>query len=880
MATSGVVAVPNAQGQSACRLFALHTELRNFIYELTFELHVPTDKIDLLNASRPSRKPLLLTCRLMYNEVRGLWRTFYRRYWSKTKFTLHRRAKSMRMGDFMERDLARVRHITLVVSGVANNGFLDPGPLSQLANRVGRLEVSSGPNSSLANYEREPGGDWRCTSFRGVDLPEDVLAPRKNFAWQIGDRKTLVGDIDSSDTFVHITRTELCGMLGHALWLREWLIRPPRGPPLSGMMLVTRPFRLLCYRQVSILTACDHRHPAFYLILLIYEECLNMSVKTTQSQRTNDIEFVDSSHRKDGRGLWGRKTSATERRRKPWRSFMLRIPMLIVVGLLQLGLICSLAVLGNLSKRHSGFVKVDKQYAMNVGLNSHEAQGSLDLAFLWTTVPTLLMTLVALFWASIVTAYACEAPMMSLKAGAPMHQTVLLDYRRYPACYVYIRAWKNGHILLGCCLLSAFVASVFLGPLAAHMFQVITPSIERYIALSQRGVYNDSRLTPAIDYSPVIGLVSAVRVYHGNWPHYTDGIHAVPRHALPDLEAEIPNTTEVSINTTAYSATLSCQIVQDYSMSSNSEGDGRATVALGANDRGCEIFLKVGVGPGTPILLKTGTNADCTDTAGYSRIAFLAGFYSASAAYLLDSMSVISCMPNYTTTMGTALFPPDFSSLTFHPQPESEADARPAGWKQFEDALIALSNIGNNNSPDFTSQFGSLMLEMIRTEDPSNVLDAGRLMDAASTAFSSAYAVFTGIHLFEVDQAERRVPGRIRLFEVRLASVPWSVYTSIVILALMFVLSVWMNIVVNAKTPRLAEEPRGLLSAASVLYMSNLAELLEDEEWRSAYNGRLYEWLQKKYILGQERCTWTVDGTIQVYNLVHRSRTPPPDRLS
>ncbi|KAK5676486.1 hypothetical protein LTS10_010787 [Elasticomyces elasticus] len=220
MATSGVVAVPNAQGQSACRLFALPPELRNSIYELTFEL--PTDKIKLLRASRPAGKPLLLTCRLMYNEVRGLWRTFYRRYLLETKFTLHRRAKSLRMRDFMERDLARVRHITLVVSEVANNGFLDPGPLIQLANRVGRLEFSSGPNGSLANYEREPGGDWRCTSFRGVDLPEDVLAPRKNFSWQIGDRKTLVGDIDSSDTFVHITRTELCGMLGHALWLREW----------------------------------------------------------------------------------------------------------------------------------------------------------------------------------------------------------------------------------------------------------------------------------------------------------------------------------------------------------------------------------------------------------------------------------------------------------------------------------------------------------------------------------------------------------------------------------------------------------------------------------------------------------------------------------
>ncbi|KAK3643286.1 hypothetical protein LTR56_010242 [Elasticomyces elasticus] len=221
MATSGVVAVPNAQGQSACRLFALSPELRNSIYELTFEL--PNDKIDLLHASRPAGKPLLLTCRLMYNEVRGLWRTFYRRYWSETKFTLHRRAKSLRMGDFMERDLARVRHITLVVSEVANNGFLDPGPLSQLANRVGRREFSSGPNGNLANYEREPGGDWRCTSFRGVDLPEGVLAPRKNFAWQPGDRKTLVGDIDSSDPFVHITRTELCGMLGHALWLREWV---------------------------------------------------------------------------------------------------------------------------------------------------------------------------------------------------------------------------------------------------------------------------------------------------------------------------------------------------------------------------------------------------------------------------------------------------------------------------------------------------------------------------------------------------------------------------------------------------------------------------------------------------------------------------------
>ncbi|KAK4958495.1 hypothetical protein LTR10_004923 [Elasticomyces elasticus] len=597
-----------------------------------------------------------------------------------------------------------------------------------------------------------------------------------------------------------------------------------------------------------------------------------MSRNNSQTQQTEDIELMDTLHYEGARKP---KPKPSKQKLEPWRSSMLRARTLTIVSVLQLAIVCSLATLSFISSRDNGFIAVNRQFAIKFGF----IQGSMNAAFLWTTVPTLFMNMVALFWVSIVAEYASEMPLRSVQEGASMHKTVLLDYRRHPTFYVYVRAWKNGHRLLSCCMLSALVAAVVLGPFGARLFQVIAPTFEANVELFQRSFYNVSGLVPLIDYHRVIGHVSARRVYNGQWPAYTDGTYAVPNYTLPLPQAGVFNITEVSVDGAAYSATLSCRILQEYNISSSPAGDGQTVIELSANDRGCDISLKAGVGRGMQLLLKTVTNNDCPEDAGYSRIIFLAGSYSSLAAYLIDSMSVFACMPTYTTTIGKIVVPLDFSSLTFQPQVGSETDVRPTNWKQFEDPLIALSNFGDIDSPDFTSQFGTLMLEMIRVAEHNNVLDVQSLMDAASTAFSSAYAILTGTHLFDSGQTDQSVPGRVRFSQTRLATVPWSVYTSIIILALLLVLSVWLNIVIYRRSPMLAEEPRGLLGAMSILHGSNLGELLEDEEWRSAYGGRFYEWLKHKFILGQERCRWTMDGTIQVFGLVQRPGTPPPDSL-
>lgn len=71
----------------------LPAEIRNMIYQLALTTddtdNEERDYIDLLDAHPPT-KSLLLVCRGMNNEARGLYKAAYRAYWSKNSFIAHR----------------------------------------------------------------------------------------------------------------------------------------------------------------------------------------------------------------------------------------------------------------------------------------------------------------------------------------------------------------------------------------------------------------------------------------------------------------------------------------------------------------------------------------------------------------------------------------------------------------------------------------------------------------------------------------------------------------------------------------------------------------------------------------------------------------------
>jgi hypothetical protein len=66
-------------------LFALPTELRIYIWELSF---YQPDKTDLLYINPPS-KSLPLTCRQLYGETASMQKAAYQTFWKDTEFNIH-----------------------------------------------------------------------------------------------------------------------------------------------------------------------------------------------------------------------------------------------------------------------------------------------------------------------------------------------------------------------------------------------------------------------------------------------------------------------------------------------------------------------------------------------------------------------------------------------------------------------------------------------------------------------------------------------------------------------------------------------------------------------------------------------------------------------
>ncbi|OQN95723.1 hypothetical protein B0A48_18263 [Cryoendolithus antarcticus] len=558
-----------------------------------------------------------------------------------------------------------------------------------------------------------------------------------------------------------------------------------------------------------------------------------------------------------------------------WRAKPLHWLSLLSMAVVEIGIITALVTLLVLSNRRQGFVAIGKEFDVSLSVNSMHLQRTFGKSFLWTSLPAFLMTLLSLGFAAIVGSYSEELPYRNLHDGGSIDRTVCLDYRRYPMLYKYWPAWKNRNLTLGFGAFLAFLTTIVLVPLAAHLFQPVYPPFAMRKDFPVMSVYNASSPLAIVDYAPIIGIVAAVRVYGGNWPKWTDGAYAVAEHNRPQGLSSSLNLTELQISASGYAATLDCRSLVEYSLARNPPDGDTATLALDALDMGCNVSLTAGVGPGNEIYLASVSNTNCPEGSGISRIAFLAGRYSSSSTYLLEDMNVIACMPSYSQTSGSIVSSPGFDSTRFEPI-ASISEMRPDGWALFEKQLVTLSNIGNNNSPDFTSQFGQLILDVARSKNASLVLDTGMLLETIPSVFQSVYAVLARTRMFTKlpEDQPRTDTGLIIYSESRLATVSWSSDITIAIIAALTVFTIWLAVLVPRKNPMLAEEPRGILSGAALLANSDLQQYIREPEWREQYGGRLHKWLKRKFDLGKERCTMDEHGIIKVSGLKDR----PPER--
>jgi hypothetical protein len=543
-----------------------------------------------------------------------------------------------------------------------------------------------------------------------------------------------------------------------------------------------------------------------------------------------------------------------------WRSGKLHGATLAALALVEIGILLTLAVLHSISDKNKGFTSINQKVVISASAGGHNLNFIWNIGFLWTSLPTLLMTLFGLAWAAVVDSLADEAPMTELRhaGGSPIKKTILLDYRRYLTFTRWYQAFKNCNIFLGLCMLFTTINSIVLIPLAARLFVAVPVALDKPGTFVLQTSYNTSADIALVDYAPIFATVTAVQLHGGTWPTYTDGSYAYPTFIVPTTA----NLTQSSLNVTGYGADLDCVQVTVYNISRLDDTSGSATISVSATDRGCDISFKGGVGSGSKTFLKTESTLDCPQDAGSSRVSYFVGSYAPSASYLLDDLSVVSCKPSYHQTPGVLTAPPSLNPLSFHSQ-DQFSDARIVNWRGYEQGLLSLSNIGNADSPDFTSAFGELILGIARQRNPNSSLSPDVLIASTAEAFSSAFAVFAREHLFNALATDENISGILTVSETRLTVVTWSAFTSIAILAALIILTIFMIFYVAKHEPVFPEEPRGIASYASLLYGSTSYQALLTQANKSHdYNGEFYTWLTNSYDLGDLRCTLNLENRI------------------
>lgn len=106
-------------------------------------------------------------------------------------------------------------------------------------------------------------------------------------------------------------------------------------------------------------------------------------------------------------------------RRKGWVSWKLAHSAILLFSLLEIGLIVSLEVVLRLSRKNDGFVTVNLPDSQSISENPFR-QSHWTQKYLWTTLPTFIITLYKICWSTIL----LNSPFVSLLLKCPSRKAL------------------------------------------------------------------------------------------------------------------------------------------------------------------------------------------------------------------------------------------------------------------------------------------------------------------------------------------------------------------------------------------------------------------------------------------------------------------------
>jgi Protein of unknown function (DUF3433) len=204
---------------------------------------------------------------------------------------------------------------------------------------------------------------------------------------------------------------------------------------------------------------------------------------------------------------------------KEWRSWKVDWPWLSFLLFIEILLIIVVATLHIVSRRSSGFVRLQSPPSF-LAKRPALAKAIWQQGILYTTLPTLLMTIYRMMWESSVTAFADRQPYVDLKKpdGGSAEATIMLDYRTFPALWAWFKALRNGHLLLSACLFLSLILSLGGVPLTAFLFTDASFNLNNTFPLSFTTSFNDNTFPNLPDLRQTLDFAASMRLYDGIAP--------------------------------------------------------------------------------------------------------------------------------------------------------------------------------------------------------------------------------------------------------------------------------------------------------------------------------------------------------------------------
>jgi hypothetical protein len=537
---------------------------------------------------------------------------------------------------------------------------------------------------------------------------------------------------------------------------------------------------------------------------------------------------------------------------KEWRTWRLRWWWMTLLIVVEMSFIITLITLERVSATRNGIASVPQ--IPTASILQFSISTIWQYGFLWTTLPSLIMSVYRLMWESVANGSAERQPYIELlkprEAAASAKTTIMLDYRSYPAIRSWFEAFRNRHNLLGCAMLLSLTISFAVVPLTAHLFVTAPAESNSTITLVINTAFNDSALTPASSFKPAIDLATATQVYKSDPPSWM-----TTEYAFEPLDTKDVVSGNITAKVDGYSAYLNCQIIPDSSYQitySPSSDEGVGTNSLKFTDQGCQVEQIVAVSNLTLVYAMSWYSA-CQGSE-YNRIGVITGQYSGSSATKLADVSVISCIPSYWRTTGslTLSFQSGASPKFVAFQTGNSTSIRPLVYYRIESTLHAYK-VFDPSSKFNSDAFGLAVYSFANMQNPNSPLDQAAIKNSTEDMFTTFYAALANTMLFTPSNT-KPVTGVVSKSKTRLFVVNPVAYTIVVILVLALVCNIFLFVYAERNRSILKEESVGLLGNAALTHGSGVEEFVSNFRRRHPSGSNVTEHVKKAYSVRASRC--------------------------